>query len=202
MRSMRVLANRIAAAAGLFLLAAGPPMAARAAEQRLVLDPAATKVAFTLAATLHTVEGRVPLSRGTLSFDPATGAASGEIVLDARGAETGNSLRDDNMHGEVLESEQFPTIVFRATSLEVLERTAQAADVKLHGQLEMHGKGRPLVLAAHLERIGDQGRRISITAHFPVRYIDWGMKNVSNFVLRVADEVQVQVSAEGTLEKP
>jgi polyisoprenoid-binding protein YceI len=196
------LAARTGLIAGLLLLALGLPVPARAGEQQLVLDPKATKVAFTLAATLHTVEGRVPLSKGTIRFDTATGVASGEIVLDARGAGTGNSLRDDNMHVEVLESEHFPRIVFQPTRLEVVERSATSADVKLHGELQMHGVSRPLVVSAHLEKVGAGDERIAITAHVPVRYIDWGMKNISNFVLRVADQVDVQVAAEGTLHGP
>jgi hypothetical protein len=50
------------------------------------LDPAATQVAFTLRATLHTVAGTFVLKHGTVMLDPATGKAEGLVVVDAAGA--------------------------------------------------------------------------------------------------------------------
>lgn len=140
------------------LVLAGP---AQAADQRLVLEPAATKVTFTLAATIHTVEGEIPLSQGAIRFDAVTGAASGEIVLDARRAETGNRLRDDNMHATVLGSERFSPIVFRPTRIEVLRRSETTADIVLHGNLAIHGMSRPLLLRAHLERGAGESPRVA-----------------------------------------
>src|SRR5579871_5524336 len=67
-------------------------VAASAAEMRLALDPAATPVHYILADPLHTVHGAFKLLRGTIVFDPETGAASGELVVDAtrdRAAATG-----------------------------------------------------------------------------------------------------------------
>jgi polyisoprenoid-binding protein YceI len=183
--------------AGLVLLAAGQP--ATAEEQILALDPAATKISFTLGATLHTVDGSVGLSHGELRFDPAGGAASGEIVLDARTAQTGNSSRDTKMQRDVLESERFPTIVFRAGALELLSRSETSAQVRLRGTLELHGQSLPFELPAMLTAHGD---RLGIASTFRVPYVDWGMRDASNFLLRVDRFVDVTVSAEGTLGPP
>jgi len=172
---------------------------AAAAEQILVLDPAATKISFTLGATLHTVDGSVPLSRGTLRFDPAGGAASGEVVLDAQAAQTGNTSRDAKMHQDVLESERFPTIVFRADELELLSRAETSARVRLRGTLELHGQSLPLVLPATLTEHGD---RLEILSTFRVPYVEWGLRDPSNFLLRVNRFVDVTVSAEGRLGVP
>lgn len=187
----------LAAGVALLCLALVLPALAHAAEQRLVIDPGSAKVSFKLKSSYHDVVGTLPLTTGTIRFDAATGSASGRIVMDARGADTGNSYRDGKMHGQVLESEKFPRIVFRPTHLEVLHRDAKSADVKLQGDLEMHGATHPVTIPGHLEAHGD---KIAITASFPVRYVDWGMKNVSNFFLHVGDGVVVTVSAEGTLE--
>ncbi len=179
----------------LVALAAGWPAAAE--EQTLALDPAATKIAFTLGATLHTVDGSVRLSHGEIRFNPAGGAASGEIVLDARSAQTGNASRDANMHRDVLESERFPTIVFRAGELELLSRDETSAKVRLQGTLELHGQSLPFELPATLAAHGD---RLGIAATFRVPYVDWGIRDPSRFLLRVDRFVDVAVSAEGTLE--
>ncbi|HME72294.1 MAG TPA: YceI family protein [Myxococcota bacterium] len=183
--------------AGLVLLAAGRPAAAE--EQILALDPAVTKISFTLGATLHTVDGSVQLAHGELRFDPAGGAASGEIMVDARTAQTGNSSRDANMHRDVLESERFPTIAFRAEGLELLSRSETKAQVRLRGTLDLHGQSLPFELPATLTAQGD---RLGIAATFRVPYVDWGMRDASNFLLRVDRFVDVTVSAEGTLGSP
>ena len=49
----------------------------------LEFDPAQTKVQFTLADVLHTVQGTFKLKRGNIRIDAASGAVSGEIVVDA-----------------------------------------------------------------------------------------------------------------------
>jgi len=176
------------------------PAAARAAEQRLLLEPGTTKIRFTLGATLHTAEGSVQLARGELRFDPDAGTATGEIVMDAKSAETGLSSRDANMHRDVLESEKFPTITFRAERLDVGRRDATSADVTLVGSLVLHGETRPLAIPAKL--VARDPTHVGISAGFRVPYVDWNMVDYSTFVLRVDRFVDVTLDAEGTLAAP
>ena len=64
----------------LLLLVCGFPLAAE--ENSIELDPARTIVSFTLADILHTVRGTFKLKSGSLRFDPSSGLASGEIIVD------------------------------------------------------------------------------------------------------------------------
>jgi polyisoprenoid-binding protein YceI len=187
----------ISAAALAAALAGG--QAARAEPQQLLLEPGATAIRFTLGATLHTAEGSVKLTRGALRFDPDTGSAEGELVIDAASAETGLAKRDENMHRDVLESGRYPRIVFRAERLELVRREAASAEIRLLGQLELHGTARPFTIPAHLEA---RGERIGIDARFRVDYVDWGVADYSNFLLRVDRFVDVSVEAEGRLAAP
>ena len=50
---------------------------AAALAETFELQPQETRVAFTLGATLHTVHGTLRAKRGSVRFNPATGAASG-----------------------------------------------------------------------------------------------------------------------------
>src|SRR5262249_54960570 len=72
------------------------PLAAQ--ETILDLDPAHTEIHFSLGDVLHKVQGTFQLKRGTLRFDPATGKAGGEIVIDVTSGDTGNAGRDRRMH--------------------------------------------------------------------------------------------------------
>jgi polyisoprenoid-binding protein YceI len=165
--------------------------------QRLVLDPAASQVGFVLGATLHSVKGSFRVDRGVIGFDPDAGAANGRVVVDARSADTGSDGRDRKMHRDVLESERFPEIVFLPARLAVARRTPDEADVEISGTVEIHGVREPLSIPATLRREGD---RVRIQGRFSVPYVEWGMRDYSNFVLRVAPSVDVSLDLAGRLE--
>ncbi len=101
--------RRPAGYVGLILLFS---VAAAAQQLQITLDPAQTKIKWTLGDSLHTVEGTFKLKSGSIVFDPKTGDASGQIVVDAKSGESGNGKRDAKMQKEVLESERFPEIIF------------------------------------------------------------------------------------------
>jgi polyisoprenoid-binding protein YceI len=188
--------SRVAAVAAGLLLGGG----ANAASQTLTLDPTASHIGFTLGAVIHTVEGRISLGSGTIHFDADTGAASGEIVVDARSATTDLERRDRNMHDDVLGSATFPRIVFHPDHLAVLRREGnERAEIQLAGRLAMHGHELPLTLPATLMAQGD---RLEIESRFPVHYVDWGMPAYSVLFVTVEPSVDVTVEAEGRLATP
>lgn len=183
-------------ALALTLLAVLAPAAARA-ETRVVLDPAASRVAFTLDATGHTVEGTIPIKSGRVTFDPATGQASGEITLDLKGAKTGNDGRDKKMHETVLETARYPTAVFRAEKVRGTLAPSGSSQVTLDGTLTFHGADHKLSLPA---KVNVQDGRIKADATVTIPYVAWGLKDPSAFVLRVGKTVAVKAHAEGRLE--
>jgi polyisoprenoid-binding protein YceI len=163
------------------------------------LQPRETRIAFTLGATMHTVHGTLRARRGSVRFDPATGAASGEIALDAASAETGNASRDRDMHDKILESARYPEIVWRIDRVEGFPRgEARSARVTLAGNLAIHGASHPLTAPAEVAIGAD--RRTTARAAFKIPYVAWGMKDPSSFVLRVDKEVAVEVQAVGRLQ--
>ncbi|HYU33880.1 MAG TPA: YceI family protein [Thermoanaerobaculia bacterium] len=181
--------------AALAVLASVP---ARAEQRALVLDPAASKVNFTLDATGHTVEGKMAVKSGRIAFDPATGAASGELVIDLKSADTGNDSRDKTMHEEILETGKYPVAVFRAERIRGTVAPAGPSQVTLDGTLSFHGSRHKLSLPATV-RV-DNGHLVADT-RFPIPYVQWGLKDPSMFVLRVGKQVDVQVHAVGTLAR-
>jgi polyisoprenoid-binding protein YceI len=154
------------------------------------LDPAHTEVAFTLGATLHTVEGTFKLKSGELTFDPATGKASGDLVVDAASGQTGNGSRDKKMHEVVLESAKYPEIVFHPDRVEGKVDPAGHSQVQLHGMLNIHGTNHEMTVPLTVDAENGGYRA---TATFSVPYVKWGMKNPSTFMLRVKDTVEITV---------
>jgi len=165
------------------------------------LDPAATKIEFTLAATMHTVHGTMKLKTGRIQLNPSTGQASGAIVVDATSANTQNDSRDKKMHGEILESAKFSEIVFTPNSVKgpLTEIFSQhhAAQVQVAGVFHMHGQDHDATLTLSVQP-GAAGR-VDASSSFPVPYVNWGLKNPSTFILRVSDTVNVEVHATGKI---
>ena len=160
------------------------------------LDPAHTEIDFTLPATLHTVHGTFKLKRGALSFDPPNGKATGEIVIDTTSAATGIGSRDKRMHKEILETERYPEAVFVPDSVQGQLDADGESLIDVHGVFKIHGADHELTL--HLRIDAQGGGRYIATTHFTIPYAKWGIKNPSNFFIRVDETVAVDIKANAT----
>ena len=114
----------------ILILVAACPWAGRAAAApaTLRLDPQASRVRFDLDALAHTIHGSLRVVRGEVRFDVDTGEAAGEIVVDARSAETGNGSRDRTMHAEVLESHQLVRLGAEGDAMDAVLATEDVRD--------------------------------------------------------------------------
>src|SRR5580704_10204455 len=130
---------------------------ARAEQRTFELDPAQTKVDFTLDSTLHTVHGAFQLKRGRIQFDTATGQGGGELVVDAASGYSGSDGRDKKMHKDILESPKYSDIVFTPQHIRVNVVTDGKSQVDVDGLLTMHGQSRPLTLTIQLQLQGGVG---------------------------------------------
>ena len=160
----------------------------------LTLDPAQSQVHWTVDSMLHTVHGTFALKSGTVHFDPETGKAGGEIVVYAPSGESGNGSRDRRMHREILETAKYPEVIFRPTQVEGRVGPSGASDVKLSGVFSIHGSDHELTALVHAELNGDRWRG---TCTFEVPYVNWGIKDPSNFLLKVKPVVNVELEMSG-----
>jgi len=159
-------------------------------ETVLQIDPAQTKVEFALDSVLHTVHGEFRLKRGDIHFDPATGAAGGELVVDAASGASGTDARDSRMRKNVLESDRYPEIVFRPDRVEGRIAPQGTSQIALHGVFVIHGGEHEIVVPVQVEA---SGGGYNATAHFAVPYVKWGMKNPSTLFLRVSERVDIDI---------
>ncbi len=195
MRRIRIQ-NRYVCAA---VVLAAIVLDARAQAQMVTvhLDPAQSEVHWTLSDTTHTVKGTFKLKGGLVSFDPKTGAANGELLVDVETGESGNHTRDDKMKKEVLESKKYPAAFFHPTRITGALKPGTTQDLTAEGTFNIHGADHPLTvkLAVQLD-----GTAIVARTHFVVPYVAWGMKDPSFLVFRVGKQVDMDVIARGTVE--
>jgi polyisoprenoid-binding protein YceI len=164
------------------------PACALLAQTALEIDPAQSKVEFSVDSTLHKIHGTFQVRRGTIRFDPETGKVSGELIVDATSGDSGSSARDHRMHKEILQSDRYPEIVFRPDRVEGKVAPEGASQVQLHGIFSIHGSDHEMTVPVDVQA---GGGLYTSTAHFVVPYIKWGMKNPSTFVLRVNEIVEI-----------
>jgi polyisoprenoid-binding protein YceI len=167
-----------------------------AQDMTLELDPANTRIEFTLAATLHTVHGTFALKSGTIHFNQSTGSASGLVVVDAISGDSGNKGRDHKMHQEVLESQRYPEITFTPSKMSGGVELQGNSSVQVDGILKLHGTDHPVNLTVSLQA---REKNLNGQTHIVIPYVDWGLKNPSTFVLHVSDKVDIDINATGRL---
>jgi polyisoprenoid-binding protein YceI len=161
------------------------------------LDPAATEIHWTLSGNTHTTHGTFRLKGGQVTYDPDTGAAQGELLVDLSTGGSGDSGRDSSMQSEVLESAKYPQAFFHPTKITGTVHAETTDTLTAEGTFNIHGADHPLKLEIKVNLHGSQA---TATTHFSVPYVAWGMKDPSNFVLRVGKEVAIDVVAHGTVE--
>lgn len=171
--------------------------AASANEIVLTVDPAQSAVHYSVSSSLHTVHGTFALKRGTLRFEPATGKAYGEIVVDAASGQSGSDSRDKKMHKEVLESSRFTEIIFRPERVEGTVQPQGTSSTQLRGVCVLHGSEHEITVPVRAELKSDQWKG---TATFSVPYNDWGLKNPGNFLLKVDHTVSIEVEMAGSMQ--
>ena len=192
MRTFRLRRRAVYAAAFLSSLLVCRVGAAQ--QMQVTLDPAQTKIDWTLGATMHTVHGTFKFKSGIVKFNPKSGDAAGEIVVDATSGESGNHDRDADMHNKVLESARYSEITFLPKRVTGSLAEQGKSNLQVQGVFKIHGADHDFTLPMTIERTGGT---ITASSSFVVPYQDWGMKNPSKMFLHVESKVDVSISSVG-----
>ena len=189
------LLSLLTASAGLALMILAPAL--RAQETVVQIDPAQTKIEFSLSGNMHTVHGKFNLKSSSLRFDLSTGKIDGAIVVDATSGDSGNSGRDSRMHREILESAKFPEIVFTPAQMTGAVAAEGSSTVQVKGRFRLLGQDHDVTLPIEVK---SDGKNLRIATHIDIPYVKWGLKNPSNFFLRVSEMVAIEIQATGHLQ--
>lgn len=171
-------------------------LAEDAALSDVSLDPAKTQVKWELDGVVHNTHGTFRLKQCHISLDPRTGAASGEVVVDATSGESADSARDRRMHKEVLESAKYPEIRFVPERVDGKFAPQGTSSLRISGTFEVHGGKHAISVPAEVKVDGNQ---VSGSVHFEIPYVEWGMKDPSTFILRVDKKVKIELDATGQI---
>ena len=167
---------------------------ASARQAVLELNPANTRIDYTLQGWPHVTHGTFQLARGTIRIDPATGRADGSVVVSAISGNSGSHMRDSEMKDSILEVDRYPEITFTPQQAAGQRSASGEFPATIRGILTLHGNPHEITLNMMVQPSGD---RFTATTRFAVPYVAWGMKNPSILMFRCADTVYVDVRTQG-----
>jgi polyisoprenoid-binding protein YceI len=162
----------------------------------LHFDPATTEIHYTAGGALHHVHGTFALKGGQLAFDPATGVAQGQILVDAASGHSNDKKLDARMQNEVLESQKYPEIFFHPEKSTGTLKRDDEQHVTLIGSFNMHGTDHPLKVDTFITVHGDQA---TAKTEFDVPYVAWGMKDASTMLMH-DKTIHITMLAHATVE--
>jgi polyisoprenoid-binding protein YceI len=167
-----------------------------AQHQTFTLDPAASTVRFSLAGTGHEVHGTFHVQTGAVGIDRGGSQISGSIVVSAASGDSGDDGRDKNMRNNVLDVSHFADVTFQPKSFTGTLAVAGDSTIQVSGVFTLHGTPHDITVPMdiHIE-----GAKLTAKGKFAVPYVKWGLKDPSVFILRVAKEVDIELSLAGSL---
>jgi polyisoprenoid-binding protein YceI len=119
--------------------------------------------------------------------------------VDATSGQSGDAARDKRMQNEVLESNRYPAIFYHPTEIKGPFKAGEGTqELTGEGTFNIHGADHPLQLPLKVQISADT---VTATTRFTVPYVEWGMKNPSRLLLRVGKQVEIEVSAKGTIKQ-
>jgi polyisoprenoid-binding protein YceI len=177
-----------------FILSVALAPMAVAQHQTFTVNPDASKVAFALGGNTHHVEGTFHVQSGSIDFDSST--ISGSVVVAAGSGNSGDQSRDKKMNIDVLDVAHYADVSFVPKSYQGTIAASGDSTIQVTGVFTLHGTPHDLTVPMQI-RI--EGTALSAKTHFTVPYVQWGLKDPSIFILKVAKVVDIDLTLAGSL---
>ena len=194
---MKIIASTALLAASL-AMPFSATTSALAQQQTLNVNPDASKVAFALTGTGHHVDGVFHVQSGKIEFDSSAQKISGLVVVAAGSGNSGESSRDKKMNSDVLDTSHFAEITFAPSSYQGTLAASGDSSIQVSGVFTLHGAphGITVPMQVHID-----GSSATAKGQFIVPYVKWGLKDPSIFVLKVAKEVNIDLTLAGQISR-
>jgi polyisoprenoid-binding protein YceI len=177
-------------------LALGSALSAGAQQQTFTINPATSSVAFALTGTGHEVRGSFHVSSGAIQYDHTAAKISGSVVVSAASGDSGDKGRDKKMHSDVLEVEHYADVTFQPKSYTGALAASGDSTIQVSGVFTLHGSAHDITVPM---QIHIEGSSVTAKGSFVVPYVQWGLKDPSIFILKVAKEVHIDLNLAGSL---
>jgi len=165
-----------------------------AQHQTFTVDPNASQVAWSLGGNGHHVAGTFHVQNGSIDFDTTAHTISGSVVVAAGSGNSGEPSRDKKMNKDVLDVEHYSEIVFTPQKFEGTVAPTGDSTIQVSGTFTLHGTPHDLTVPMQIHI--DAGA-LTAKTHFVLPYVKWGLKDPSVFILKVAKEVDIDLTLTG-----
>jgi polyisoprenoid-binding protein YceI len=144
------------------------------------------------------VQGTFHLQSGSIAFDPSAQKISGAVIIAAGSGHSGEPSRDKKMNTDVLDTGHFAEVTFAPSSYQGTIATSGDSTIQVSGIFTLHGTPHDLTvpMQVHID-----GANLTAKSHFTVPYVKWGLKDPSIFILKVAKEVDIDLTLSGSLTR-
>lgn len=181
------------AAAGCALLTAGAW-----SQPHYKVDPAASEVQFALGASDGPVKGTFHVTSGEFTLDPATGAMTGTVTVDAASGDSGKKSRDKKMTNDQMKAQTYPAITFTPVKFSGQVKDSGDSAGQVEGSFTLIGQAHPITVPMTVHMEGDH---FTATGSFAVPFVSWGVKDPSFMFMKVDKEVKIELKLTGTVTK-
>jgi polyisoprenoid-binding protein YceI len=169
---------------------------ASAQHQAFTVNPDASQVAFSLGGNAHHVNGTFHVQSGHIDFDRGAATISGSVVVAAGSGNSGDQGRDKKMNTDVLDVAHYADVSFVPRSFQGAISPSGDSTLQVTGVFTLHGTPHDLTVPMQI-RI--EGTSLTAKTHFVVPYVQWGLKDPSIFILKVAKEVDIDLTLAGSV---
>lgn len=187
---LRSASVRSAFIAGSMLFA----LSAFAQHQTFTVDPDASQVAWALGGNGHHVSGTFHVQSGSIDFDRSAHTISGSVIVAAGSGNSGEPSRDKKMNNDVLDVAHYSEITFAPQKYDGPIAPSGDSTIQVSGTFTLHGTSHDLTVPMQIHI--DAGA-LTAKTHFAVPYVKWGLKDPSVFILKVAKEVDIDLTLTG-----
>jgi len=166
--------------------------------QHFKVDPAASEVHFTLGASDGPVNGTFHVTSGEFSLDPASGAMTGTVSVDAGSGDSGKQSRDKKMTKDQMKAQTYPAVTFAPAKFSGPVKDSGESTGQVDGTFTLIGQGHPISVPMNVHV---EGGSFTATGEFTVPFVSWGMKDPSFLMMKVEKQVKVQLKLAGSVSK-
>jgi polyisoprenoid-binding protein YceI len=160
------------------------------------VNPDSSLVAFALGGNLHHVNGTFHVQSGSIEFDTAAQIIAGSVLVAAGSGDSGEASRDKKMKSDVLDVAHFAEVSFVPRSFQGTFAASGDSTLQVTGVFTLHGTPHDLTVPM---QIHVDGTSLTAKTHFTVPYVQWGLKDPSIFIAKVAKEVDIDLTLVGSV---